>query len=179
MKKQINLIPNELAVSPKYVKLAKEINKVSVFGMSIFVFFLVLFLVFYFYYSNLFKKTNSELTRLKTNISSLEDSEQRLVLVKDRLSKIRQVKKLNTIEKDIANAKIILDQLGQIENQNQTSISLKDQQTDLVFKSSSTSLLAESLRVVSSLGLYNTILVQSIALIPDSGYTVNINLTNE
>ena len=179
MKKQINLIPNELAVSPKYVKLAKEINKVSVFGMSIFVFFLVLFLVFYFYYSNLFKKTNAELVRLKTNVSSLEDSEQRLVLVKDRLSKISRVKKLNTTEKDISNAKIILDQLGQIEPQNQTSISLDGQQTELVFKSGSASLLAESLRVVSSLGLYNNVFIQSIASIPDSGYSVNINLSNE
>lgn len=177
--KQINLIPNELAVSPKYVRVAKEINKVSVFGMSVFAFFLTLFLVFFYYYSSVLKKTNADVVKLKANIASLEDSEQHLILAKDRLAKISAVKKLNFTDTEIVKVKAVLDELNKVEPQDETSVALSNQKVEVNFKVKSSDNLANALRLVGSLGLYKSIFIPNISSNADFGYNVNMDLNNE
>ncbi len=177
--KQINLIPNELAVSPKYVRVAKEINKVSVFGLSVFAFFLTLFLVFYFYYTNTVNKVNQEVLDLKSSITSLEGSEQRLILIKDRLSKINKVKKSNFMEDKIANAKLVLDEINKIEPQDQTSVVVNKDMTEMNFKLTSSLNVTNSLTKLGSLGLYKSVVFPSITMNSGSLFNINVNFQNE
>jgi hypothetical protein len=101
MKKKINLIPEGLAVSSKIASITKQINKISVI-LGIVAILSAISLISYLVYLNLESKKLVETGEiLKSEIISLEKSEQKLILAKDKLSKIESIRQIDSIDNEL------------------------------------------------------------------------------
>lgn len=99
--REINLLPQEFRPKASFVKLAKTLNKiaiVSIFLLLISTFFLLVTFIFYSQKTKSLLTEKNELTKI---IKALEDSEQRVVLVKDRVEKIRKVQEIPSAVEEV------------------------------------------------------------------------------
>jgi len=89
--KEINLLPEELKPKTYAIKLSKNLRKAAIYGLVVFFIFLVVLggasLALDFRNSTLLKTEMD----LKNQVQTYEATEQRLILVKDRLGKIDTV----------------------------------------------------------------------------------------
>ena len=107
MDKKINLIPEDLAVPASVVKLTKIINKLSIV-MSVVLIVAVLGIVsLLFYFLTNLKRAEASNSLLKDEVTTLEKVEQQLVLTKDKISKINQVKLFDSSDLNLDNFKIL------------------------------------------------------------------------
>jgi len=84
---EVNLLPSELAPKKSIVDIAKKLKKISTVGFIVFVVYVLSTVGILFIFSNRLNKLVQEENELKTSIKALEQTEQRLVLIKDRLDK--------------------------------------------------------------------------------------------
>lgn len=102
MDKKINLIPEELTVPAKVIKLSNRINKISMISAFVLTIALVVGIVFFVYLDSSYKKIVDSNESLKSEITSLEKTEQQLVLTKDKINKIKNVRNSKTAMKTFA-----------------------------------------------------------------------------
>ena len=99
--KKINLIPSDLVVPAKVKSLVNLFNKINLILVVVLFFVLFIFVGLYLYLSTEFNNVNLSVNDLKTEISFLEQNEQKLILIKDRLVKIRKVQTLASINESL------------------------------------------------------------------------------
>ena len=99
--KKINLIPSDLVVPAKVKSLINLFNKINLILVVVLFFVLFIFVGIYLYLSTEFNNVNLSVNDLKTEISFLEQNEQKLILIKDRLVKIRKVQTLASINENL------------------------------------------------------------------------------
>jgi len=87
----INLLPVELKPNSSVVKAAKKIGKINLILGSFLILFILTLLGTLFFYSEAIKGSREEQKSLEEGILALSATEQRLVLIKDRISKISEV----------------------------------------------------------------------------------------
>ena len=87
----INLLPTELKPKGQILKASKLLKKVSLVALLVFIVFAVLVFGSLIFLSTSIKSSQSNQEDLKSKVKALEQTEQRLVLVKDRLKKIAKV----------------------------------------------------------------------------------------
>lgn len=179
MVKTINLIPIEMAVPPKAVKISKILTKISTAGIILFILSLIGIAASFYYFNNKYQTVTSDYVRLKNNVLALEDSEQKLVLAKDRLAKISEIKKLNVLGPEVEKTKHVLDALLQNAESSVSDISIEPQKVELTFVSKTPSSLGDVLRSLTTLGLYRNIVITSITYSATSGYSSSMILNNE
>lgn len=107
----INLLPQELKPNKTVLIMSKKLRKVSIIlGFFLLIVAIAMGSVYFFY----FKRTEGTLTKqteLENQIRSLEETEQRLVLIKDRVSKIRSVTSSGSIAEEVNITKRVFDLL--------------------------------------------------------------------
>jgi len=95
--KDINLIPQEEKPSKFVLYFAKIVNRLLILSLVGFLTALIVGVSVYYLYSIKNKEVVARQNELKNEISILEKSEQRLVLIKDRLTKIDSILKNSNI----------------------------------------------------------------------------------
>ena len=179
MDKKINLIPIEMAVPARAVKIAKILNKISTVTVILLILTLIVVGSIFFYYSTQNSKINRNINSSKTKITNLEKSEQKLVLAKDRLSKIEVVQKVKSLNDEIKRYQkfsiIVSASTGSIISE----ADLNSKGTEVTILSQSSDSLTEIIPLLSKLKDYGKIILSSLEFNPISGFILNIKLETE
>lgn len=179
MEKRINLIPSEMAVPPKAVKVVRIITKISTFG-AILLFLLVISAVAAFLYFKIENdKTLAAVDSLKAEIIKLEASEQRLVLTKDRLTKIAAIKKSPSIESDLNNFKEVSSLVTSVPDSSLIEVNIQPLKTEFAVTSSNSTSLASFLEPLSKLTTFKNLVLTSLGFAQSSGFVSDIIMRKE
>lgn len=92
---EINLLPEDFRVKGSVKKLSLTLKKISTISLSVFVVVTILIISLFVYYSELVRRSVNRQDDLKAQIESLSGTEERLVVVQDRLSHADRIFKTN------------------------------------------------------------------------------------
>jgi hypothetical protein len=168
--KKINLIPIEMAISPKTVKLTKSLNKIMIVG-TIFLFLSIISVVSIFVY---FKLQSTKITEsiegLKLKIIDLEGSEQKLVITKDRLNKIALVENLPSVKDDIVKFKDVINVVNSAPDSTLAEANIQNSKTEFSVNSKSSDSLSFFLGPLSKLTTFKNLVLLSLGYSSTSGF---------
>lgn len=172
---KINLIPADLRVGGTTNKVSKTLNQLTVIMAGISVFAIIAILGFFFFYSSELKKATLASDGLKKQISSLEQSEQKLIFAKDRLEKISQVKNMDTALEEIAGFNLLYSFLKIHEDMSVTDVSMDTKKLEI-------SILSTSLGSITSFyefldvnkKEFERVSVSIFSFNPSAGYILNL-----
>lgn len=171
--KDINLIPSEMAVPARAVKFAKVISKVSIIS-SIVLLLVILGLGSYYIYLSLEdKKITQSVNGLKNRISALSQNEQKLILAKDRLSKITSVKKAKSANNEVTNYQKFINQISGSGEFQITEANLTTKGTEITLVSQNSSNLTGILKALDEIKGYQRVIISSLAYNQGSGFVAN------
>jgi Tfp pilus assembly protein PilN len=149
------------------------LKKTSIISLFIFLIAALSLTGAYFYFLQRTKASISEHERLKTEIRALEATEQRLILVKDRLTKIESVYGTNDAEEEISAFETVSSFATEGVFVNDLDI-----QKDSLAVSLTASSLSELTRFTGNLvrlGGFNKIILNSMEFDPEEGYVVSLS----
>ncbi|MGD8744344.1 MAG: hypothetical protein PVJ52_01995 [Candidatus Woesebacteria bacterium] len=109
--KDFNLLPSELAPKTSVVRFARGVKRIAVIGYSLLILGIVVSLSVYYLYN---RKLNEQVTKneeLKTSIKALQETEQKLLLTQDRLSKADEIFSKEKMLKKVQVARLLLAEL--------------------------------------------------------------------
>ena len=92
------MLPTEMIPERGIIKIASLLRKISLAAYSVLIVIIVLMAGTYFWAEGKHKEIVASQEKLKVVIKSLQETELRLVLVKDRLAKASEVKKIKAAE---------------------------------------------------------------------------------
>lgn len=164
IKKQdpINLLPSEFKPNSSVIILSKKLNNVALISLVIFLTLGIASLASVFllrYRANSAQQTVEELS---AQVSVMEQSEQRLILIKDRLTKISSIKSTANLHDTVLTFKYLYDNLPPGLQIVSTAIESKQIETNIEFDNSSD--LARFLAQTVSDKRYNLIKIDSLEL---------------
>lgn len=172
----INLLPKDLTPDPKILKISNYLKT----GITIAAILLVLSLlgvVGYFTINNIsIKNSVTKQEDLKTNIKALEQTEQGLILVKDRLSKITEIDKKANVEKEIESlyniTTIIPPEIVVTESV------LGKETIEMTYSASNSLSLVKLMSVVATVKEYKRIDLLGFSYNSTVGYIVSVRFSN-
>lgn len=174
MKKQINLIPHDLAVPLKTTKLGNYLNRISTIGAIVFISIVVILIAGLTYFNFKYKGIVEEVETLKGKILNLENSEQKLVLSKDRLSKISTIRKDDAIDTEFSNFEKFYNIMISIPGTTFSDIVMTPKQTDATVKFQDSAALNSAIAAVYTLTDYKGITLTSLGYNQGSGYYITL-----
>lgn len=168
-----------MTVPTKIVAMAKVLNKISTIGA----FFLVLAIIGlvsgFVYFNEQYKKTISNVDSLKAKIASLEKNEQKLILAKNKLSKIAYIKTINSIDSELNDYNDLKSQIAlNSTNLDTAEVVFDPNKTETSFKFSDSTNLSNALVTLSKLDKYKKVILSSLGYNTTSGYLVDLILSN-
>lgn len=173
----LNLLPPELSVSKNLNKILKFTRSLGVISTAVFLVFIIVVVAVYVVYSLNLRSLNTANLQLQDQVKAQESTEQSLVLLKDRATKIRTVLNLPSSLGNLSQANLVLASSS-------ASVDLAEMDVDPVkvtlnmnFKTNSD--LSQFLQYVSSSNAFKTIVMTSFGLNPLSGYTLSLDLTKK
>lgn len=170
MEKKINLIPIELAISPKTVKLTKLLNKITLIGLITLFLSIVTIVSIFVYFRLQSTKISESIADLKAQIIALESSEQKLVITKDRISKIAQIESFPSAKDNIEKFKSIEDLINTVPDSNLNEASIQSSKTELSFLSKTSSSLSQLLGPIVNFSNYKSMILTSLGFSSTLGF---------
>lgn len=170
MEKKINLIPLELAVSPKTVKLTNILNKYGIIGTIVLFVVIATSVSIFIYYKLQVTRITENIEILKTKIVALEASEQKLVITKDRLSKIALINSSPSIKEDIEKFQEIENLINSTPDSVLTEASIQSTKTEFSVLSKDSSSLSIFLEPLSKLSKFKSMILTSLGYSSTSGF---------
>ncbi len=177
--KKINLIPAEMAVPARAVKVAKVINNISLVGVVVLILSIVVIGGLFFYFNSENDNLVNSISSLKSRIVSLEQNEQKLVLAKDRISKINIVQKLKSVSGEVGRFKKFSEIVASVPGAVISEANLTSKGSEVSLLAQSTDSLSGILVPLASLDEYRRITLSSLGYNPNSGYILTILLETE
>lgn len=104
----INLLPPDLASKKSVIKLAGILTKVSYTLIAFFLILVLTFLAIFIIDSTKIKEYEAEQTSLIKSIKEHEQTEQQIVLAKDRMSIIKEIWKVSNVNSSLESFKQVL-----------------------------------------------------------------------
>lgn len=98
----INLLPHELEPSRPAAKMSAGLKKMLTVGYFLFIVSVISVVAAYVFLSRRLSNLDKDREQLKSEIVALDATEQRLVLTKDRLQKIKSIMTTDTIREEAA-----------------------------------------------------------------------------
>jgi len=168
----INLLPKDLLPSAGLIKTAKLLKNLLTLGFGIFTIALVGLVAFFTLNSISLRSSSARQEELKTSIKALEQTEQGLVLVKDRLAKVKEV-----LGKDSGAEEI--DNLAKVSSLTTAGVDLTEavvfkDELDTTFNVSDASLLTSFMAQIIATGTYKRIDLNSFSFNPSVGYLISL-----
>jgi len=120
---RINLLPQELKPKGYVLKLSKTLNKLALISIAILLAAAFVFLGSFIFFSQQTKASLGRQESLKSEIRALEATEQKLILVKDRIQKIGKVLNVENTTEELGVLKQIVEILPEGVSFNSVGIS--------------------------------------------------------
>lgn len=177
--KKINLIPTEMAVPARAVKLAALVSKISIVLVILLILISLGFAVSVFFLSQESAKVANSVDALKLKISELEQNEQKLVLAKDRIEKITIVKKASSVNDEVTKYKAFSNLLLTATGSTVSEANISSKGTEVVVVSTDSSSLASLLRPLAELSNYKNIVISSLGYSSATGFLSSLMLSSE
>ena len=171
----INLLPKDLTPKEGVVKVADLIKKIVTIGFTGLIVSLIVLIASYFYINEKIKEAQKRQENIKIEISALEQTEVRLVLVKDRLQKAETILALDTAKEEINKLDLLFDLLPSGAEINETDVSLNG--TTLIIHTDNSAILSEFLAKIVSSGIYSGIGLHSLQYNQFTGFILELMLS--
>lgn len=173
--KDINLILQERKPSQTAQKFSKTLYKFFTIFLTLFLVTSITSMAIIVLLSFKIKDLKTQKTRLETQITSLQKTEQKLVLIKDRIEKINEIRSQDKIKDQIV---IFKDNLSLIQNPSKIT-GIKFSQTlpiISVFTDSSPN-MTKYLNTLTDTGKYSDIEIVSLSFNPLKGYVMDLSFS--
>jgi len=172
----INLLPTDLSPKSSVARVSQIIKSVSIVSLVIVVISTVGLIGFFAFISIQLNNSNTKQEQLKTNIQSLEQTEQRLVLTKDRVTNAKKVLGKETTAGALEDLSSLFISLPEGIEIREAQILTSKTELSLVAKSSS--VLAQSLALILASDYYESIKLSSFAFNTNVGYVLSLVFMN-
>lgn len=172
--KGINLLPEELKPKTYAINLSKDLRKYATMGLVIF--FIALMVMGGTYFALNIRQTalNKTESNLKKQVKSYEASEQKLVLVEDRLTKIGSVLSKHTSSDSLNSLELVKNNLP--ENVQIYGVEIKPEEADITIVTGTSSDLGKFITALSNMG-FSKISLMSLSYLKGTGYKVEVGLS--
>ncbi|KKU09038.1 MAG: hypothetical protein UX13_C0051G0008 [Candidatus Woesebacteria bacterium GW2011_GWB1_45_5] len=177
---KLNLLPPEYSVSKGLNRLLKATRMLGVIGLGIFLVFVLGMGAFFIFSSLTLRELSSENEALKTQITARSTSEQQLVLIKDRIKKVRTVRGISSSLPNLNNFETLSTSLGA--GIDLTEVAVDSQKIDLSVRMDSNSELTSFVGTLTGLAtqagtkIFKSVVLTSFGFNPVGGYVANIRI---
>jgi hypothetical protein len=171
----INLLPTDLSPKGSIAKISEIIKNSSIVGLVLVIVSAIGVIAFLTITSFQIRNSNTKQDQLKTGIKSLEQTEQRLVLTKDRLKHADEVLGIETAVGAIEDLNLFFSTLPEEVAIREAQIAASKTELSLVAKNSSA--LTKVLASLIATNYYENIKLTSFAFNTSSGYTISVNFS--
>jgi len=171
---KINLLPGDLAPKASVLKLANALKKLSLLGFALFLVGTLGGVAFFIYLTTEVESLRTDQEQSKKTISSLEQTEQRIILVKDRVQKAERIIKTAPTEKRLQALTALVTKFPN--NVVFTSVEILPERLDLTLLAPDSSVLKETMSALADSDLFKKVDMISLGLNPKSGYLVSLQL---
>lgn len=170
----LNLLPQELSGNTPLGKAQAGIKKATYILIPLFLIFAAGLLIFYAVLSYQIAGATDKLEGLKAEIKDKETTEQKLVLVRDRISKVKLTKNSPAATKRIANMGALLAIIPPDSTIGELSLDSGKTEISVIFKSTAgMTLFFENLAKITG---YKAIDMTSFGFSPTNGYLISLRL---
>lgn len=168
--RKINLIPIELAVSPKTVKLTKTLSQITTIGVISLFLSIALVVAAFIFYRLEANNLSQNIESLKTRITALESSEQKLVITKDRLNKIAIINDMPSIKGDIVDFQDVQNIITGVADSSLIEATIQSNKTEFSINSKDSSSLSNLMAPLSGLTKYKSLILTSLGFSSTAGF---------
>ena len=171
----INLLPEEFKPKTSFKKLSKSLWGIF-FVMSVFlVFGLLVFFGLTYMINGKVEQSNQVNLALAQQVETLEQTETRLVLVKDRLEKIKTVTSVYGVTNELDNVSSLNESLPpEVEIQ---AVNLDFNTTNLTVNTASSTGISNFIKLITNLESYRQVEMQSFNFNPEQGYSISFSMS--
>ena len=171
MPAKFNLLPKDSALNKEVIRANKFLKTATVVVIVIACIFMMAGASGLYYYTNLLNKEKDQYQNLKVTATSLENTEQSLVLIKDRTQKLTEILNSRQNIDTFLKQKSVIESLP--ENTDFTGLSVMQDESRLDLISGSSRSLAELFRDLQNQGL-QTVAIRQVSYDPSRGYSISL-----
>lgn len=172
----LNFLPEDRKVNDSTIRLAKILRSVTVFGLVIFVLAAGGMIAFAFYNANLIKNSKDEQDKLKSEVSTLQQTEQSFILLKDRITKIDKILAADPTGKKIENVQTISNSFPSGVEIRTLKVSSDDSVEISIFVPNSL-VLSDVLKTVANKNFFSIVTLNTFTSIETGGYLLTVVAT--
>lgn len=170
-----NLLPTELAPKGSLQKIASAIRKFTTVGFAVFIVCALGLLAFYLLNYFQLKDLTTEEKKLEASVKSLQTSEQQLILIRDRVTKAKEIWAAETVIDNLeAYKKLINNLTSEVVF---TDASFDTKKTALTVSINNSTSLAQFMSQLVSQKDYETIVLKSFSFGNKTGYGLVLETT--
>jgi Tfp pilus assembly protein PilO len=174
---KLNLLPSDYTITGPLATLIKVVRPLNVTLLAIFLAAALGMTGFLIFSSVSLNNLNSTNNSLKSQIQSQQAAQQQVVLLKDRLGKIKRVIAMPSASKSLSNINPLLDSVGETSAITGLDIDLQKTKLSIDFKSNSE--LTNFVNGLSSQNNFSAILIDSFSYSPVTGYSVGFSFVGK
>lgn len=174
MKTSINLIPPELTPDEKIVKIGATAKKISVFGFSLYLILGISGGSLIYILKNQVNSNHQIIAEVKANIQALAATEQKIILLKDRLTKVNDVKVEADKEDNLLKFERVMSLIP--EGALLTEGSFGKGVAEASFLVSDSSSLKNLMNSLTTLDIYKQIIMTGFSFNPTLGYSISVKM---
>jgi len=173
----INLLPTDLAPKGPTLKIINYLKQVIFVGFVVFLLISLGLGGFLILTSLELQNSLSRQENLKNQIKNLEQTEQKMVLLRDRVEKINKILSMPNIQSDISNTQKIVD--FNSSNINIRELEFSIDKVKLSVTASSSASFKELVDSLTQTNYYKTIILSSLNFNPNVGYSASFELSKK
>lgn len=172
---EINLLPIDLSSSRGSVKFAEGLKKLIPIFVGIFVIASVLSAVLLVFLTSEINSSHSRQSSLKQDITSLQKTEQQILLIKDRIGKINSLNSNTDAADTFANLDKTFSALPS--GVNVSTVEITSDKTKFSVVSKDSLGMATFLNSIVTSGLYKSLILVQFSFTPGTGYTIGLEVS--
>lgn len=171
---KIDLLPSEFKIKGSYIRVSKYAKTIGLVLLSIYMLGGIFFVGYTLFLKSQTKSVQNRIQTLKSDIRKLEMSEQKIVLLKDRLSKIKSIMKAKSSGETLLKVKKITDVFDSDVTIDELKIETNKVEVSLSF--STIKSLNNFMAGISTNTDFDTIRIDNYSFNPNIGYQVGVLL---
>lgn len=172
----INLLPQDTKPKVSIIKLSGKLRRFIIAGFVVLIFLTSTVIGVVFILSNNLKASLARQEDLKNQIKSLESTEQKLVLIRDRLTKAKEIQNFASTKEELDTLSNTLDETSQQDGVGFNSAELANTYADITLGVNSANTLSKLLYLIYSKDEYKKIDLLSLQYSTKDGYKVQLQI---
>lgn len=176
MQDNLNLLPQNLHVSKGMESVLKTTKALGVILIVIFVIFTIGAGAYFVYSKVTLGNLQTNVDQLKSQVKAQESSEQQLVLLKDRLSKISSLRSTPSAGKNVANLDTLFSNVSPASSANQIDISTQKIDITMIVRSNED--LTAFIQNLKNNKAFKSVNLASLGYTKNIGYSIIVSLVN-